>query len=541
VVLSITALAQAPSQGRVLGIVTDPTGTPLADAIVRLLPAGLHPRAELQRTALNGSFAFAHLTAGTYYVEAGRGQRVSGRQKVQITAAHTAYLALPLLYALGSLRVSAPESGSAEDFGWLLRANNAVRPLLRWQEANEAPAHLSGYVSVMAGGSAAPQSDPGAIATTFQLQRQAWGDSELAFAGSVGTSPAGVAGTASQLSAIFEPHGEQSPARLVITLQQIPLPPLAHVPSVQAVSFNYADGLTAGRLSVQYGAMFDTVSLVNSFHTLDPYLRLQWQAGAHAHWEYRFATAVPPVHFGPTYAEAAATPRLALDDFAAQMERAHHQELGYEDQLTANDLLEAAAFVDHFTHAVVAGTGAQAADLASGNLLPDPLTNTFSADGGNYGGWGARLVFDHRVSGNLSASLGWAEGPVLAPRGARVQSALLGPDLAAVRRQALTVKLAGELPVTHTRVACSYRWLNGTSVTAVDPYDDSPDQSDSYANITIRQPLPRFAFGTNRVEALAEFHNLLAQGYLPVMSADGHLLYLIQAARSFRGGLSFNF
>jgi len=34
---------------------------------------------------------------------------------------------------------------------------------------------------------------------------------------------------------------------------------------------------------------------------------------------------------------------------------------------------------------------------------------------------------------------------------------------------------------------------------------------------------------------------LLAQGYRPVMSNDGQALYLVQVARSFRGGLSYTF
>lgn len=38
----------------------------------------------------------------------------------------------------------------------------------------------------------------------------------------------------------------------------------------------------------------------------------------------------------------------------------------------------------------------------------------------------------------------------------------------------------------------------------------------------------------------AELRNLLAQGYVPIASADGSML-LIQFPRSFRGGVSFIF
>ena len=43
------------------------------------------------------------------------------------------------------------------------------------------------------------------------------------------------------------------------------------------------------------------------------------------------------------------------------------------------------------------------------------------------------------------------------------------------------------------------------------------------------------------MEALVDIRNLLAQGYIPVIGQDGHTLYLVQSARSIRGGVAFNF
>jgi hypothetical protein len=57
----------------------------------------------------------------------------------------------------------------------------------------------------------------------------------------------------------------------------------------------------------------------------------------------------------------------------------------------------------------------------------------------------------------------------------------------------------------------------------------------------VRQPLPKKLFIPAGVEALVDVRNLLAQGYRPVMSTDGQALYLVQVARSFRGGLSYTF
>ena len=43
------------------------------------------------------------------------------------------------------------------------------------------------------------------------------------------------------------------------------------------------------------------------------------------------------------------------------------------------------------------------------------------------------------------------------------------------------------------------------------------------------------------MEALIDVRNLLAQGYVPVVGQDGQTVYLVQAARSVRGGVTITF
>jgi hypothetical protein len=107
-----------------------------------------------------------------------------------------------------------------------------------------------------------------------------------------------------------------------------------------------------------------------------------------------------------------------------------------------------------------------------------------------------------------------------------------------VRRHAVAAKLSGTLPRTHTRWIASYRWVNGTAITPVDMFSASPGQSDPFCNIFIRQPIH---FLPGHVEAIIDLRNLLAQGYIPVLGQDGQTVYLVQAARSIRAGLSFTF
>ena len=44
-----------------------------------------------------------------------------------------------------------------------------------------------------------------------------------------------------------------------------------------------------------------------------------------------------------------------------------------------------------------------------------------------------------------------------------------------------------------------------------------------------------------RMDAVVDVRNLLAQGYVPLLGQDGHTVYLVQSARSIRGGVAFSF
>jgi hypothetical protein len=43
------------------------------------------------------------------------------------------------------------------------------------------------------------------------------------------------------------------------------------------------------------------------------------------------------------------------------------------------------------------------------------------------------------------------------------------------------------------------------------------------------------------VELTADLRNLLAQGYLPLGTADGQRILLVETPRAFRGGVNFIF
>jgi hypothetical protein len=111
-----------------------------------------------------------------------------------------------------------------------------------------------------------------------------------------------------------------------------------------------------------------------------------------------------------------------------------------------------------------------------------------------------------------------------------------------VRRQhSVGTKLYGHIPSTGTRWIASYKWTSGNTLSAVDAFNASPGQTDPYLSLFIRQPIPGTSFIPAKMDALLDLRNLLAQGYVPVMGQDGRTVYMVQSARSLRGGLAFTF
>ena len=68
-----------------------------------------------------------------------------------------------------------------------------------------------------------------------------------------------------------------------------------------------------------------------------------------------------------------------------------------------------------------------------------------------------------------------------------------------------------------------------------------PVTTDPFFSLVVRQPIPTLGFLPAHMEALIDLRNLLAEGYVPVMGRDGQTVYLVQAARSVRGGVAISF
>ena len=198
---------------------------------------------------------------------------------------------------------------------------------------------------------------------------------------------------------------------------------------------------------------------------------------------------------------------------------------------------ETAVFRDDTRHQAVYGTVSKLPESA---LPPDQFRGPLAYDAGAASFWGSRLVYREKLADNLEVAAIYAWAGALAPD--NDQSAHLSEfrDLLQTRyRHSVAARLAAKVPKAKTQFAASYKWIDGPIVTRHDLYSEAAMGIDPNLSVSIRQPLPSFLMA-GHWEALADFRNMLSQGYTSLEALDGRML-VMPVERSFRGGVSFQF
>jgi hypothetical protein len=293
-------------------------------------------------------------------------------------------------------------------------------------------------------------------------------------------------------------------------------------------------------LELKFGSELQTIQFLGHINAFRPYAAADFHLTPNTVVEYDYTTSRPDTRTEKGFDSAPAdlsetNPRVSLIGYSPRIESAHHQEVSVSQRVGKTNV-QVAMFSDHITNPALTGLGDVTA--AGGFLLPDMTSGTFSYTGRNLDTNGVRVVLAHKFASDLTATLDYAYGGVLDLSRTDVPLQQAQQWISTERRHALAAKLSGTVDRTHTHWIASYRWINGSALTPVDMFNSSPGQSDPYLNIFIRQPIP--AFG-GRIEALIDIRNLLAQGYVPVLGQDGQTVYLVDSARSVRGGVAFTF
>jgi len=316
-----------------------------------------------------------------------------------------------------------------------------------------------------------------------------------------------------------------------------------HDGALDALAFSVADGITlADLIDLSFGGELQAIDFRGGVTAFRPFGSAAVHISPKTVVQYTYATAQPSTRMAKGFDTAPADlsesgPRVSMLGNRALLERAHHQELSVSRRV-GNNSVQVAAYSDHVRDAALVGVGEVTAD--SGEFLPDIYSGTFTYNGGELSTQGVRAVAQRKLLSDLTATLDYSYGGVITLPGSGSAWQEAQALLRVERRHAAAIKLAGGVPHCKTHWIASYKWTSGPALTPVDMFNASPGEADPYLNIFIRQPLP-VSFLPGHMEALLDLRNLLAQGYVPVLGQDGQTLYLVQSARSVRGGLAFTF
>lgn len=556
--LSICALplAAAPNAGKLSGVVVDVAGTPQLGATVLISSEELLAASPVELlTNDRGRFAAEPLPAGAYTIKVTlAGFMPAIEQHIQISNQHTTLLEIVMgsvFASLEKLRRAPDQPMPSDEWIWVLRSSSATRPVLRWQDGEiviepGTPPQMEiaqrrgnhGRFDVVTG-----SSHPGSISnladspgTAFAYDLGLGSHGQLLMAGQFsyeGAAPSG--GFVTE----WLPSGEIGSGSVTsIIVRESRLGPDG--PPFRGLLASHENQFAVGdRVSIRYGSDYVVAGFMGTTMAVRPRGEIAVQLSRS--WLVSGLVAASPWQNSDGSQSALQSAMNSLDAFPTLMmrngrpvlENGMHEEIAVERVLSKNASVTAAVFHDRSTHTAVFGRGTP----AGSDYLQDYFSDVFAYDAGSSASLGTRAAYQQKFGDNLSTTLVYSYAGALAPNEDAVESTLR-TQLATRYRHSLAARVSTSIPKSGTKVSASYKWISGQAVSHQDPYGESLYHLDPFLSMEIRQSLPSFFPG--HLQALADFGNLLAQGYVPIATGDGRVV-LVPSYRYFRGGLSIQF
>jgi hypothetical protein len=562
-VLAIPALAlfsaaepalAANDFGKVTGLVADLAGTPQMGAIISLSPETSSARATQLLTDQNGIFVGQRLRPGFYSLKATLPGFLPSIQHITVTANLTTLVRIELdsvFSSLDHLRRQPAQPTESDDWKWVLRASSSSRPVLQFRDATvviaEAPsADVDSHRAQprtrveMTSGSSQPGSSSGmpsgVLGTAVSYDQSLGGAGKLLLAGEVNYDqqiPGGVVGSA--LATTWVPGSDLGRGpETTLVMRQIRYG--SNGRSIRSMRFGQTEEAAIGRLTIHYGAEYlmagptglmasairphaEIAAQVSRYWTAQVLLETDADSYGLATRAHDLEGAIDALQNVPVLISTGQRPVLA---------GGWHQEFSMRREIGSRGTVENAVFHDMSHHQAVYGL-----------TTADAFSRPRAFDGGADSSWGTRIAYTERLTRTLDLGAIYTWAGALAPDGAVEPLSGLSGMLRTRYRHSVATRLSGKLPLVRTRLAASYKWVNGTAVSRQDLFGEAAKGVDPYLSLSIRQPLPSF-LTAGHWEALADFRNMLSQGYASLESQDGRIL-LMPVDRSFRGGLSFQF
>ncbi len=565
VVLLAWGSARAANAGAIAGYVKDASGAPQLGAVVEVFVSAAKVGTTVY-TDSRGFYQAENLPAGTYQVKVTATSFLpSLRENVVLRSGAHLIVNLTLNTLADALKLMPArrtETDEPDDWHWTLRSS-ANRPVLRVLEKDKdsdepnslvVVSHnqserggnqpLKASVALIAGPEAGGFGGAGDVTTAFNLEKSIFSAGTLALNGNIGASSGDPTGVIR--ASYTHDLGETSRPTFTVTYRHFATPGAAVLNSpYSAIEMSSSDSMTlASFIDLNYGADLQSMQFAGRVTALRPHGSVDVHVSPDMVVEYQYASSEPDTRTTKGFDTAPADlsesgPRMALLNGDPQVERAAHHEISVSRRM-GDTRIQVAAFYDRVHNLVLTGAGDPTS--YSDDVLPDVYSGTFS-----YGyapgvsSTGARVVVQRKISDELTATLDYSTGQVVSAADAAALWQTLGQSLGATREHSVATKLNAVLPGSGTRIIASYKWTSGHAISAVDAFNASPGQTDPFLSLFIRQPLPCGGFIPAKMDALLDVRNLLAQGYIPVMGQDSRTVYMVQSARSLRGGLAFTF
>ena len=556
-VLSLGLALPAVATGRpgtISGYVRSTNGVPQMGAVVEI--AGAAIRSLKVFTDENGFYSAGGLTPGLYDIHVSAPSFLPYlRERVGLHAGASAMVNVTLNTLFGNLELTPAKAPAEqqEDWKWVLRSSEN-RPILRVFEPdptlaskenpeNGSSREVKGSVAFLAGSESEGFGSTSDMTTGFSVEKSMFATGTLALQGNVGYNSGSPNAVLRASYAHRMENGSQP--QVALTVRRLAAPDFySRGDALQALALASSDKITiADVVELHFGSELQTIQFMGRATAFRPFGSVGVHVSPNTMVEYRFTTSQPDSRVEKGFDSAPADlsesgPRVSVSNYASYVEKARHQELALSRRM-GKTTLEMAAFSDRITKPALTGVG----DLTdeNGEVLPDLDSSTFTYQGRSLETNGVRMVFQHKVTSDLMATVDYGYGGVLALTSPDVSLQQARQSLAIRNRHSVAGRVSGIAPGTHTRWIASYRWTSGPALTPVDEFNASPGRTDPYLSLYLRQPIPGTSFLPCHMDAIVDIRNLLAQGYVPVLSQDGRTVYLVQSARSIRGGLAFTF
>jgi len=223
------------------------------------------------------------------------------------------------------------------------------------------------------------------------------------------------------------------------------------------------------------------------------------------------------------------------------MSQITHSEIAVQRSLPENTSLELAVYQDR-----TQGPGLPVMVTA---ITPmERKSQIVEMNGDRSGQQGLRITVKRKILESLSGSVDYVYGDALNVTGVdgSLSSDQLDSKLASYLQQrnqhSITGRINATIPRTKTNVIATMRWYSGNPLTPVDWFSDRMDIGTKSTNLEIRKavPIPDFIPATGRWEIFFDLRNILNQGREVLPTTDGEIV-LNRNPRSLRFGISLSF